>query len=126
ETLMALRDQFPARYDGHDSTPRVIMLTAEIDRYEILRALTLGARGIVLKSHATEILLQAIAAVLSGDYWIENRRIVNLSEYLNDKRGDLHKNKFGLTDRELEVVSAIVEGYSNKEIARATESPKTP
>src|SRR5262249_271738 len=40
--------------------PRVILLTAAIDKADIVRALQLGARGVVLKESATSLRFKAI------------------------------------------------------------------
>jgi DNA-binding NarL/FixJ family response regulator len=57
---------------------------------------------------------------MAGQYWVGRETISNLVEYL---RGLLappptpKQRKFGLTPRELEIVSAVVAGYTNKDIA---------
>src|SRR5207302_2371292 len=49
---------------------RVILLTASIESDQIVEALQLGARGIVLKESATQILLKAIRHVMDGEVWV--------------------------------------------------------
>ena len=102
------------------SSVRVILLTAAAEKREIVEALQLGARGVVLKDSATQILLSSIRAVMDGEYWVGRERVSNLIEYLRTLMGPAQepKNRYGLTPRELEVVSAVVAGYANKEIAR--------
>jgi DNA-binding NarL/FixJ family response regulator len=100
---------------------RVILLTAAAEKREIVEALQLGARGVVLKDSATQILLSSIRAVMNGEFWVGRERVSNLIEYLRTLIGpgsQEQKNRYGLTPRELEVVSAVVAGYANKEIAR--------
>lgn len=100
---------------------RVILLTAVAEREQIVEALQLGARGVVLKDSATQILLKSIRAVMSGEYWVGRERVSNLVQYLRgliDSSATASRRKrFGLTPRELEVISAVVAGYANKEIA---------
>ena len=99
---------------------RILLLTAAVEKEQIVEALQLGARGVVLKESATQLLLNSIHAVMAGHYWVGREIISNLVEYL---RGLLSpaatpkQKKFGLTPRELEVVSAVVAGYTNKDIA---------
>lgn len=100
---------------------RVILLTAAAEREQIVEALQLGARGVVLKDSATQILLKSIRAVMSGEYWVGRESVSNLVQYLRsliDSSATASRRKrFGLTPRELEVISAVVAGYANKEIA---------
>jgi DNA-binding NarL/FixJ family response regulator len=100
---------------------RVILLTAAIMESQIVEALLLGARGVVLKESATQVLLKAIQAVMADEYWINREQVSDLAQYLlkwmmRDEEARRQK-KFGPTPRELEIVSAVVAGYSNKEIA---------
>lgn len=103
------------------SPMRVILLTAAAEREQIVEALQLGARGVVLKDCGTEILLKSIRAVLNGEYWVGREPVSNLVQYLRSLMDSANKitrdKRFGLTPRELEVVSAVVAGFANKEIA---------
>jgi DNA-binding NarL/FixJ family response regulator len=100
---------------------RVILLTAAAEKNQIVEALQLGARGVVLKDSATQLLLKSIRTVMSGEYWVGRESVSNLVQYLRNlmqsSGEDARKKKFGLTPRELEIVSAVVAGYSNREIA---------
>ncbi len=61
-----------------DKSPRVkiILLTSTISTQQIIEALQIGARGIVLKDVGRWRPDEGLRAVLSGDYWIggETRR----------------------------------------------------
>ncbi len=100
---------------------RVILLTAAAEKAQIVEALQLGARGVVLKDSATQLLLKAIHTVMAGEYWVGRESVSNLVQYLRTLMQSSHdearQKKFGLTPREIEIVSAVVAGYSNKEIA---------
>src|SRR6476661_5398310 len=102
-------------------TARVILLTAAAEKEQIVEALQLGARGVVLKDSATQILLKAIHAVMNGEYWVGRESVSNLVQYLRglvqSSGEEARQKKFGLTPREVEIVSAVVAGYANKEIA---------
>lgn len=103
------------------SPVRVILLTAAAEKSQIVEALQLGARGVVLKDSATQLLLKAIHTVMAGEYWVGRESVSNLVQYLRalmqSSSDEARQRKFGLTPRELEIVSAVVAGYSNKEIA---------
>ncbi len=107
---------------GGGSGPlRVILLTAAAEKHQIVEALQLGARGVVLKDSATQLLMRAIRTVMAGEYWVGREPVSNLVQYLRtlvqSTAQEAKQKKFGLTPRELEIVSAVVAGYANKEIA---------
>ena len=100
---------------------KIVLLTSTITTQQIIEALQIGARGIVLKDAVAEHLTSAIRAVISGDYWIGGKRVVNLVGALHElmqKAAVPDRKTFGLTPREMEVVSCIVEGCSNRDIAK--------
>src|SRR5438874_2471395 len=100
---------------------RVILLTAAAEKDQIVEALQLGARGVVLKDSATQILLKSIRAVMQGEYWVGRESVSNLVQYLRslvDSSSTASRGRrYGLTPRELEIISAVVAGYANKEVA---------
>jgi DNA-binding NarL/FixJ family response regulator len=99
---------------------RTIMLTAQIERAEIVTALQLGARGVVLKEAATQLLLKSIRCVMDGQYWVGREGVADLVQMLRQMLTEDEDKKphFGLTRRELDIVGAIVAGFANKDIAR--------
>ncbi len=100
---------------------RIILLTAAAEKSQIVEALQLGARGVVLKDSATQLLIQAVRTVMAGEYWVGREQVSNLVQYLRTlmqtTAQETKQRKFGLTPRELEIVSAVVAGFANKEIA---------
>lgn len=106
---------------GSPAPVRVIVLTAAIETREIVQALQLGARGIVFKDSASQLLLTALRAVLAGEYWIGRATVPNVMQYLQtltqSVKEETTDKKFGLTPRELEIISTVVGGFANKEIA---------
>ena len=98
---------------------RTILLAAAVERPQILEALRLGARGVVLKESATQVLLKSIAAVMAGSYWVGRESVPDLKELILDSAApELPGRRYGLTRREMQMVAAIVEGSSNREIAQ--------
>ena len=103
------------------SSTRTILFTGPIDKTQILEALQLGARGLVLKTSAIEILFKCISAVMAGQYWVGRDSIADLLQYLWDQRSssnEARKRHFGLTERELQIVATIVSGFTNRDIAK--------
>jgi two-component system nitrate/nitrite response regulator NarL len=103
------------------ATTRVILLTAAIEKRQILEALQIGARGVVMKDAATQILLKAIHAVMNGEFWVDREPVKDAMQYLREHAGAPSNEKaksYGLTRREIEILGTIVSGLSNKEIAQ--------
>jgi two-component system, NarL family, nitrate/nitrite response regulator NarL len=101
---------------------RIILLTVSIERAQIGRALELGARGIVLKEATIEQLLRAIRTVMAGEYWLGRESVSDVVEYLRVQTARAaakrQPKRFGLTERELQIMTAVVAGYTNKDIAK--------
>jgi two-component system, NarL family, nitrate/nitrite response regulator NarL len=95
---------------------RVILLTAGIEPSELLRAIQLGARGVVLKDSATRSLIDGIHRVMDDKYVI-GAGVADDREQAVRHLGAQRTPQFGLTSRELEVVAAVVSGDSNRDIA---------
>ena len=116
--MEALREMSAAQ--GSNAV-RVIILAGAIQKNQIVEALQLGARGVVLKEFATRVLFEAINAVMAGEYWVGGERVSNLVQHLRklvqSSGEETRRKKFGLTPRELKVVSAVVAGFTNKQIA---------
>jgi two-component system, NarL family, nitrate/nitrite response regulator NarL len=92
---------------------RTILLTAAIQPFAVTSALQLGARGIVLKASPPEMLLSSIRAVCEGQFWVGSEPVAAWAR----SGGQASTSGFGLTSREIEIISAIKEGSSNREIA---------
>jgi len=102
-------------------SPRVILLTAAIDKVDIVKALQLGARGVVLKESATSLLLKAIRIVMAGGYWVGRDSVSDLLLALRSLTPTPERTDplpaFSLTQRELQIVGLIVAAAGNKKIA---------
>ncbi|MBU1155828.1 MAG: response regulator transcription factor [Proteobacteria bacterium] len=109
---------------------RVVILSVHSRKTFIMEALKAGARGYVLKDSAGEKLLDAVQAVLDGDSYLDSPvaghivdefvKMPSASEPAAGGGGET------LTDRERQILSLVVEGFSNKQIAeKLFLSPKT-
>jgi len=98
---------------------RVLVLTAAVDSADVVRAYELGARGVVLKESATEMLFESIRSVLAGQYWAGRQTVGDLVAALRGLRSPTPQAAArGLTPREREIISAVASGCGNGEIAR--------
>jgi len=97
---------------------RTLLLTANIEPDEIVKALQLGARGVVMKDAASELLMKAIRVVMEGQYWIGRESVAGLVETFRSHMCESVDRRLGLTPRELEIVTTVTAGFTNKEIAQ--------
>jgi DNA-binding NarL/FixJ family response regulator len=100
DTLIGIRGEFPHA--------RVIILTTSDGDGEIQRAMRSGASGYILKSMPKNELLGVIRSVHAGNRRVPPEVAARLAEHLGDD---------DLTNRELEVLRLIRDGYRNKQIA---------
>jgi two-component system nitrate/nitrite response regulator NarL len=101
---------------------RTIILSAAVGRAEINKALQLGARGIVLKAAATQLLYTCIRAVVAGEVWVGRESVADLVKALQQLDEPVSTPSFStanLTNREQEIVRAIASGASNRDIAQS-------
>jgi DNA-binding NarL/FixJ family response regulator len=94
---------------------RVLVLTALRDRARDEEALRAGARGLVLKDAAPEVLLQAIRSVAAGALWFDPRVLAAPRAAGPAQRGP---DAGDLTPREREIVTLVAEGLRNEEVGR--------
>jgi DNA-binding NarL/FixJ family response regulator len=108
------------RSAGGEGRTRVLMLTASIEKPQVVEALRWGARGVVMKDSATQLLIRAIRSVMKGEYWVGRESVADVLEYVraNERRAAAPAAKFRLTPRETEVIATVVAGYTNKDIAQ--------
>ncbi len=98
--------------------PRVIILTANVDAENIKEVLELGVCGVILKESAIEQLFRCIETVLAGKKWVGREGAAGAAGDVGDKLlQPIDGNRFRLTKREMEILTAIVAGRTNKELA---------
>jgi len=100
---------------------RVIVVTGVPDPELHLRAVRLGAMGVVLKVESAQFLIKAIRKVYSGEVWLNNSIVSSvMMELLHpkaSKKKEPEAEKIAsLTEREREVIGLVAEGRRNKQI----------
>jgi DNA-binding NarL/FixJ family response regulator len=107
------------RLAPHRPEVRVVMLTAAIDSDEMLRAIQLGARGVLLKDTAPQFLFKCVRAVMHDDYWVGREHFAGIARRLQDRaQRESPPPASTLSERELHIVGAVVGGAGNREIAK--------
>jgi len=89
-----------------DSLPtRVIVLTAAEDDRDVVRAMRLGARGVVLKQSASDLLVKSIRMTAEV-----------IDAFKKSAESGQRREKPLLSDREKEIVQLVAQGFRNREI----------
>ena len=96
---------------------RVVLLTAALDEEEVLEAIRLGVRGVVLKEMAPQLLVQCIQKVHAGGQWLERHSVSRALDTLLRREAGAREVAGVLTAREREIVRLVASGQRNKEIA---------
>jgi DNA-binding NarL/FixJ family response regulator len=102
-----------------DLPTRAVLLAGSINEDELMEALQLGARGIVLKEMAPELLIRCIRTVHEGGRWLENGFLGRALEGILERDGVARPGRLALSARELEVVRLVATGHHNREIAES-------
>jgi two-component system, NarL family, nitrate/nitrite response regulator NarL len=104
------------------SALRIVVMVTAIDKTQIVEAFRLGACGVVMKTATPRVLLNSIRSVVAGHYWLEGESVTILVEalrkFLSNGNGSTSPKDLGLTPRELEIISNIAAGRSNKQVGQ--------
>jgi len=103
------------------AAPRVLILIISMHDEAVYasRALKAGARGYVMKQEAASVMLEAISTVLAGRIYVSSTMRDRLLETMFSDAADSQVPTVErLSDRELEVLEKIGQGYGAAEIAK--------
>ena len=118
-----------ARIKLFNPNSKILIFTSRDSQDDVFEAFQAGADGYIMKDASKEQICTAIQTVSEGAAWIDpaiaklvlsniqspkNRPIPKITGELNYKAGKLN---YGLTEREMEVLSLIAEGFTNAQIA---------
>lgn len=95
---------------------RILFLTTFSDDEYIIQALNIGAKGYLLKQDF-ESIVPALKAVHSGQSVFGGEIISKIPELMYGNK-KFEYNRYGLNEKEFQLVQAVAEGLSNKEVAK--------
>lgn len=102
--------------EGAGLPTRVVLLTAAVGDEQLVEALRLGARAVVLKESAPRLLVEAVREVHAGGEWLEKGLVGRALRRLMDRESGLREAIRALTTRELEIARLVAEGLRNRAI----------
>lgn len=98
-----------------DKNAKILFLTTFSDDEYIVKALRMGAKGYIIKQNF-ESIIPSLKAVFMGQSVFGEDIVSKLPALINSNdRTDF--SRFNITEKELEIITAVAEGLSNKEIA---------
>ena len=96
---------------------KVVLLAAALEEDEVLEALRLGVRGMVLKELAPKMVVQCVRKVHAGEQWIEKQAFSRALDTLLRREAGERETAGVLTPREIEMVRMVARGLRNKEMS---------
>lgn len=109
----------------YNSDIKILIFTSREDEEAVFAALGAGADGYIMKGAMPERLISAIQAINEGTAWLDPAIAKMVLSSINyqapqektSTQSTGNKNVYGLTERELQVLKLIVDGYSNPQIS---------
>jgi len=95
---------------------KVVILTTFKDDEYIKEAVKNGAEGYILKNQSSDSIVEGLRAVYKGNTVFE-KDVVNVITSMFENKKKKKPEDFNLTEREVEILTLLSEGLSNKEIA---------
>lgn len=96
---------------------KVVLLAAELAEDDVLEALRLGVRGMVLKELAPQMVVQCVRKVHAGEQWLEKQAVGRALDTLLRREAGEREAANLLTPRELEMVHMVTRGLRNREMS---------
>ena len=134
--------------DIHDGTDvRSLIMSEDLDSAHLIQLVRHGANGVVSRRTSLELFTKSIKSVLAGEFWVSRAMISDLVHQMRQttplqvaetsgtpipvgsnvattsritgntvRTEDI--SRFGLTRRETQIIGALVDGQTNKDIAK--------
>lgn len=97
---------------------RVVLLAAALEEEEVLEALRLGVRGMLLKELAPQMVVQCVRKVHAGEQWVEKQAFGRALDTLLRREAGEREAASVLTPREIEMVGMVARGLRNREMSQ--------
>lgn len=100
---------------NNDKNAKILFLTTFSDDDYIVKALKIGAKGYIIKQNF-ECIVPSLKAVYSGQSVFGDDIVSKIPSLINNT-SKVDFFSFGITEKELEIITLVADGLSNKEIA---------
>jgi len=102
--------------ENENNPARILVLSSFAEDKQVFPAIKAGASGYILKASSSRDVIRAIRDVHQGQSILHPTIARKLIEELNSPPVEQEKAEGFLTERELEVLILVAQGYSNQEI----------
>ena len=116
---------FSVARDVRTSYPdtNVIMMLDSIERLPVIEAVRAGASGIFSREQRFELLCKCVHVVSQGQVWAGNKELRFIIDSMaqdsaQSMRPPVSKGPSSLTKREVDLVTLVAEGLTNRDISR--------
>ena len=112
------------------SEARSLIMSDDLESDRVMKVLRHGANGVVPRRTSPELFTKSITTVLAGHFWVSRAMITDFVRQIRKNAGaEVQKSnsprmeeaetyRFGLTRREAQIIGALIDGQTNKDIAR--------
>lgn len=108
---------------------RSLIMSDDLESDLVMKVLRHGANGVVPRRTSPELFTKSITTVLAGHFWVSRAMITDFVHQIRKNAGaevqqpsvtrmqEAETSRFGLTRREAQIIGALVDGQTNKDIA---------
>jgi two-component system, NarL family, nitrate/nitrite response regulator NarL len=116
---------------------RSLIMSDDLESDRVMKVLRHGANGVVPRRTSPELFSKSITTVLAGHFWVSRAMISDFVNQIRKNAGaevqepsvtqaekavaarmeEAEASRFGLTRREVQIIGALVDGQTNKDIA---------
>jgi len=117
------------------SEARSLIMSDDLESDRVMKVLRHGANGVVPRRTSPELFTKSITTVLAGHFWVSRAMITDFVHQIRKNAGaevqepptanansprmdEVETSRFGLTRREAQIIGALIDGQTNKDIAR--------
>lgn len=106
-------------FNGQSPRPKIVVLTESLSISCLIKALSIGVDGYLLKNMSSDALMQSLSLVLAGEKVFPTELAHHLisNRFVPPPSGSLPEGIRDMSARETEILSLLVNGHSNKAIA---------
>ena len=111
-------DNLFARVSQISPRSKFVVVAANFSEDESLRYVSGGASGVLLKSSDPAFFVKCVRRVMDGELWLPKRHVTKMAEALGEVELAARRPADTLTPREKMIISYLMVGCRNREIAR--------
>ena len=106
-----------SRLRGASTGCKIVVTAGTLGEGESLRHVRAGASGVILKTIDPALWVKCVRKVMENEIWLPKREVAQMAQMLESVPLNLPRPADTLTQREKVIVSYLVQGWRNREIA---------